>query len=827
MLKNKFHELIKNKPLTFLAGAGCSVDNPSNLPAGSTMIRKIIRFTCALEETNKLLSLKDLRFEQLMDILREQLDPELHIIDYFSLNKSPNLQHFFLAQMIKLGHIVMTTNFDCLIEQALLESDIPKEKCRAIITRKDFKRYSNPSLLFQQGFFGVYKIHGSALNQFTKKSTRESLVATIQAFGQNKEERSVFQVEKFKKEFFTHVDDNRTLVVMGYSGYDDFDIVPTLKLLKDFNAIIWIEYQKHDNGQEIIENIQDIVPSPEDKIGKILYEIKQIGEIKEIYRIRANTSRLITEFFENKKKPRVKQYEIQNLDEWMESELPKPKKFKNYSIPFDIYNKLLFQEDALRCGEKILEIANKSQNLELKATTFNNVGLIFLNQGKYDEALKYFTNSLNFCNKLSSHKGKAARLNNIGLVYKMCGNIDKALEYYKDAFEIDIKIGDIKGKSNRLNNIGQILEIQGEIDEAISHYRKSLEIDNEMGDLHQKSIKLNNIGELLFKCGKWDEALEYNHEAFEIAEKLADLRGVARYLNNKANILLNKGILEDSFQYYQKSLNIAEKIGDIRLKSKILMNLGDYSEKKGNYVISEKYYKKSLDVVDKLKDPHLTASILIKMGELLKNRGIFDKSLAIFKEAWNKIEKSINIELKFSLLYQIGDVLHYQKELDMALQYFQNSLKFSNKMKNRSHSASVYNNIGLIYYKKKKDSDSLKYYNKALKISKEIGNIRLQSSVLNNFGTFYSAKGNYKEAFIHFQQALLIDEKLDQPKSKAELLNNMGIVLFRLGKKVESLVNLKNALDTLNNGNLENIGLANTIKKNINNILKNNQPFSN
>ena len=98
--------------LTFLVGAGCSIDPPSNLPAGKTMMEALIRYTCAESEIPKIKELKELRFEQLMEILRERLDPELKIIDFYGLCDKPNLQHFFLADMIENGHFVMTTNFE-------------------------------------------------------------------------------------------------------------------------------------------------------------------------------------------------------------------------------------------------------------------------------------------------------------------------------------------------------------------------------------------------------------------------------------------------------------------------------------------------------------------------------------------------------------------------------------------------------------------------------------------------------------------------------------------------------------------------------------------
>ncbi|MHA1193022.1 MAG: hypothetical protein ACTSP9_12095 [Promethearchaeota archaeon] len=142
--------------LTFLVGAGCSIDAPSCLPAGPAMMNAIIDYTCAESEIDKIKELKDLRFEQLVEILRDNLDPGLKIIDYYGQCNKPNLQHFFLADMIKKGHFVMTTNFDFLIERALQQSGIPKSAIIPVITKHDFEEFSNPSELFKKGKKAVF-----------------------------------------------------------------------------------------------------------------------------------------------------------------------------------------------------------------------------------------------------------------------------------------------------------------------------------------------------------------------------------------------------------------------------------------------------------------------------------------------------------------------------------------------------------------------------------------------------------------------------------------------------------------------------------------------
>ena len=82
-----------NLDLTFLIGAGCSVDPPSCQPEARTMMEAIIKYTCAESEIEKILKLKNLRFETLLEIIRDTVDPDLRIIDYYGLCEIPNNHH--------------------------------------------------------------------------------------------------------------------------------------------------------------------------------------------------------------------------------------------------------------------------------------------------------------------------------------------------------------------------------------------------------------------------------------------------------------------------------------------------------------------------------------------------------------------------------------------------------------------------------------------------------------------------------------------------------------------------------------------------------------
>ena len=99
----------RDQKLTFLIGAGCSVDSPSCQPAGRSMMEAMIKFTCAESEIGKILNIRGLRYEALIEIIRDILDQKLNIIDYYGLCDKPNVQHFFIAEKLIEMHIAKPT----------------------------------------------------------------------------------------------------------------------------------------------------------------------------------------------------------------------------------------------------------------------------------------------------------------------------------------------------------------------------------------------------------------------------------------------------------------------------------------------------------------------------------------------------------------------------------------------------------------------------------------------------------------------------------------------------------------------------------------------
>ena len=604
----KIRDLISpDAKLTFLVGAGCSVDSPSSLAAGRKMIEDIVEYTCAESEIQKILDLEELRFEQLVEIVRNWLDKELKIIDYYGQCDKPNLQHFFLAEMIKKGNFVMTTNFDFLIEHALLNSGVSKKDIIPVITKEDFQNFKDPDNLYQKGKKTIYKVHGSTKNIISKENTRDSLVATIQAFGSNKKGENVFQIEPFKRELFNNISNGRSLVIIGYSGSDDFDIVPTLKVLKNVKNIIWINYSGNKKeGNEQIHEINGNTSQALDELDKdlrkvtqILLEIWQMNNAEHVYRVDVNTTEMARSLLKSKPNLSSEDFSIDSRD-WLENNLEVPSRIIKNFIPYKIYYDFVIYNDAMNCSEKILQLAKESHEKSWEATALNNIGEIFRKQGNYPEAMKRYEEALQIDEQLGDLRGKSIRLNNIGLIYKAQGNYPEALKRYKKALNIAEQLGDLNRKAIRLNNIGMIHYSQGNYPEAMKRYEEALQINEQLGNLSGKALNLNNIGEIFRKQRNYPEAMKRYEEALQINEQLGDLSGKAMRLNNMGLIYKAQGNYPEAMKRYEEALQINEQLGNLSGKAVRINNIGWIYEAQGNYPEALKRFEEALDILTRI-----------------------------------------------------------------------------------------------------------------------------------------------------------------------------------------------------------------------------------
>jgi len=765
-------ELLINDPLTFLVGAGCSINSPSSLPAGRAMMDAIIEHVSTKQDCKKLVNLSELRFESLVEIVRDNVDPTLKTIDYYAECDKPNLIHYFLAKMIEKGNFVMTTNFDLLIEHAMINSGIPSKDIRIAITREDFEILKNPKKLYEEGQKTLYKIHGSTKNLLTNESTKASLIATIQAFGSNKQGQNVFQVEPFKRELFDNISKGRTLIVIGYSGSDDFDVIPTLKVLHELKSVIWIDHITSDDSK--IYEVEGSGVGSRKKVDQILIDIKGKTNIPHVYKVEMNTS-------EFSKLVSSSGYSISNVNfnltpqAWLKENVKVEDESIRFLIPQQIYHDYNLYEDSLRCARQLLKFAKKTRNSTLEVRAMILEGKVLDSSGKHTDAIKIFKNALSQAKSLGNEEWIAAALNNIAIVFNSQTSYSEALDYFKQALQLFESQGSLNEQGIVLRNIGSILKNLNQNSEALDYSLKALRISETLGKLSDKGDLLMIIGMIEVSMGKIEDAIKHFEESLMINDQLHDYDGKMGSLNVLGDLMMKLGDFNQASIYLQNALTISKTIKDSSGEASTLNNLGMLHTKLSNFAEATNF--------------------LNQAQKIAKNCG----------DTIAEANSSANI----------GLVYYYQGQMDKALKIWENTLKIYEKSGYEFGKANIYINMGDVYYQKQKYKKSSQVLEEALKIGRKSHDLAIQTNSLQKLGMILQDQKDYKGATELYTQSLQICQEIGDLVGIATLTNNLGTIDFYAKNFTSALEKYDEAYNLLTQIGLGNSPLAQTILKNI------------
>ncbi|MHA1642797.1 MAG: SIR2 family protein, partial [Promethearchaeota archaeon] len=396
-INNHLNFLETPESLVFLIGAGCSSIEPSNAPIGRKIIETLIKFFLNKSEVKKILSIENIKLEKTLSVLQEVFDENLKIIEYFNEFTNPNLVHFFIARMLKEGSLVMTTNFDPLIELALLRDGVPKKKIIPLITKRDFDKVKNVENYIKTKRYLIGKIHGSPKNFITGANTKKELVKTIKVLGNAEKNKGLFQLEPFKARFLDSATKERSLIVMGYSGRNDDDIIPTIKALSGLKEIFWINHvEEKKEIEEVIEIRKKNLSQANklDDIDNILLEIKEFNEKLKIFRVNINILELI-------KKHVDKEIEIKPDENFIDYETWLTENFNDKIDEKEqlqaagmIYSKFGQHYDAIRCFDELFNVASEEKDSKWQVIAALNKGLIYAKASDFDNTREWLRRSL-------------------------------------------------------------------------------------------------------------------------------------------------------------------------------------------------------------------------------------------------------------------------------------------------------------------------------------------------------------------------------------------------------------------------------------------------
>ena len=408
-----------------------------------------------------------------------------------------------------------------------------------------------------------------------------------------------------------------------------------------------------------------------------------------------------------------------------------------------VYAKLGKLDKAIHLYHQILGAQQINHNddadvipyLELEIIDLNDLSSLYIEQGNYDEAIKYYTQSLDRQHAINqvSHQNKVASLNGLGNAYNATGHHDKAIQYHSQSLEILHKIYDGNIHSDiavSFNGLGNAYNSRGDRDVAMNYYTRALKMLQVIynGELHLDiANSLDNFGVIYRDMGDYDKAIEYHTRSLDMREKICNGAShfIATSLSNLGIVYQSKCDYENAIHYHTLSFKMQTSICNGRGMVTAAYHLGNAYHYVKNYDKAIYYHTLSLTIL-----------------ELTYKGALYHDTIAS--------------------LDALGHVYQSQKNYDAAIEHYTRSLEIRKSIGEPEVQLSlvdVFNNLGNAYQKKGNHTEAIKYHLQSLQIQKTIYKDKVSpdtAACLYNLGSIYASQGHYDESAKCYIQALQI-----------------------------------------------------------------------
>ncbi|MGB2714796.1 MAG: tetratricopeptide repeat protein [Vicinamibacterales bacterium] len=220
-------------------------------------------------------------------------------------------------------------------------------------------------------------------------------------------------------------------------------------------------------------------------------------------------------------------------------------------------------KEALPLLEQALALTRETQNRNLEARALNNLGAVYLAQGRYSDAQTNFERALEIREKAQAPQEVADTRHNLGDTFTRMGQYDKALQQYVSALDLRRKSGDKRSVALASYGIGTIFDYQGKYGSATKSKEAAVKA---FRDLNQRDIwlaeLLSGYGNSLSLSGRMADAEAPLNEAFKLATELKNANLIAQTMRFQANRLYYAGDLTRASGLSKQVIEAANKGSD-------------------------------------------------------------------------------------------------------------------------------------------------------------------------------------------------------------------------------------------------------------------------
>ena len=304
-----------------------------------------------------------------------------------------------------------------------------------------------------------------------------------------------------------------------------------------------------------------------------------------------------------------------------------------------------------------------------KAESYLAIGSSYIDIGKYDIALKYYSSGLNIGMEINYLPVIASANANIGVANAESGNFIQAIEYYKKAIIIWNDLDRIYWVANNQGNLGNAYFGLMDLDNAQKYLGLALENSKKISDQNSISRWSGNLGNVNSAKGNHEVALQYYKEALEISRQLGNKHDEYKDLVGVGQEHLFLGNDKEAIANLNMALNISNELGDLKGNAVVSLSIGNFYTINNQVSKALRYTKNALDIAKEINDVYLLSRAYGNSGALYLMQGELEKAETYLKKAISLSDKVYAKDVYARANFSLGQFYAIQSKNRLAIKH--------------------------------------------------------------------------------------------------------------------------------------------------------------
>ena len=208
-------------------------------------------------------------------------------------------------------------------------------------------------------------------------------------------------------------------------------------------------------------------------------------------------------------------------------------------------------EEALKNGDRAIEMLDTSGDRVTKAFAFAIKGGILLSLGQCEEALEWHQRSIEAFDALPGElTGRARALAGLGLTYLAQKRYEDALSSLLEALELARRANHRITVARTLNDLGEVFEGLEDDTQALRYHSEALQIRQEEGYRQAETTSLLAMGRIRARQGDHADAIQFLERGLAIAKELEIRPRIAQFHHVMAGVYQQQGQLASALQHF-------------------------------------------------------------------------------------------------------------------------------------------------------------------------------------------------------------------------------------------------------------------------------------